>query len=71
MCCVVLSSICVTALSDVFLGKSSIKMLAGFQKLKATDNAAVKMANTCAFSPPCFLFVYVLVFLFLVIIEMI
>lgn len=71
MCCVVHCSICVTALSGVFLEKSSMKMLTGSQKLKATDNSAIKMVSMCAFPPPCFLSVYVFVFLFPVIIEMI
>lgn len=49
MCCLLLFSICVAALSGVFLGKSSIKMLGGSQKLKATD-----MANMCGFFSPLF-----------------
>lgn len=48
MCSLVIWSICVTALSGVFLGKSSIKVLAGFQKLKTADNSAV--GNICASS---------------------
>lgn len=50
VCCLLLCSICVAVLSGVFLGKSSIKMLVGSQKIKATDN----MANISGFFPLVF-----------------
>lgn len=50
MCCLLLCSIYVAVLSGVFLGKSSIKMLVGSQKIKATDNTA----NTSGFFPLVF-----------------